>query len=521
MSLDAPTTVGDTPVESALDSHRDVRALVRLFQCSLCSLLLRTPVTLPCGNCCCKQCLPQSHFRDHITFPPIASRQYGIICPFGDCQHEHPLEDCSVNVAMSKVMESMNEQVLLFRQSNTSSPVAMEETLQLPPTSMELIESEQNLEKGHTHSAPGGRLHAALSFAESGTLHYTSDISFQSGDEEAGDVITSDSALADTFKALVHRDLECQVCYNLMLDPTTTPCGHTFCRRCLTRILDHSRSCPVCRNGLFLPPSLSRHPSNKYLVDLLKYLCPEQVKARTEAAEVEERGVMEGLNTPLFVCTLSYPGVPMFLHIFEPRYRLMIRRALETNRQFGMVMYNLYNRPQGGLGHTQFLDTGTMLHIEQCQILPDGRSLIECTGVYRFKVRAHGVLDGYMIGNVEKLEDVSLAEEEGTEAHETSVPLHDPNDAMAQIDRMPTATLFQKSTDFISRARDQSARWFSDRVIDSLGDPPEDPATFPYWFAAVLPISEEEKYQVLQTSSTRERLKICAKWVHRIETNRW
>merc|ERR1712020_549663 len=40
---------------------------------------------------------------------------------------------------------------------------------------------------------------------------------------------------------------------------------------------------------------------------------------------------------PVFVCTISAPNLPCPLHIFEPRYRLMIRRAMESGtRAFGM-----------------------------------------------------------------------------------------------------------------------------------------------------------------------------------------
>lgn len=45
-------------------------------------------------------------------------------------------------------------------------------------------------------------------------------------------------------------------------------------------------------------------------------------------------------NIPIFVCTMSFPGVACPLHIFEPRYRLMIRRCQETGtRRFGMCIY--------------------------------------------------------------------------------------------------------------------------------------------------------------------------------------
>lgn len=44
-------------------------------------------------------------------------------------------------------------------------------------------------------------------------------------------------------------------------------------------------------------------------------------------------------NVPIFVCTMAYPTVPCPLHVFEPRYRLMIRRCMDTGtRQFGMCI---------------------------------------------------------------------------------------------------------------------------------------------------------------------------------------
>ena len=47
----------------------------------------------------------------------------------------------------------------------------------------------------------------------------------------------------------------------------------------------------------------------------------------------------DGSQIPVFVCTMSFPCVPCPLHVFEPRYRLMIRRAMESGtRQFGMCV---------------------------------------------------------------------------------------------------------------------------------------------------------------------------------------
>ena len=48
-------------------------------------------------------------------------------------------------------------------------------------------------------------------------------------------------------------------------------------------------------------------------------------------------GMSELVELPIFVCTLVCPGLHCPLHVFEPRYRLMIRRCIENgSKRFGM-----------------------------------------------------------------------------------------------------------------------------------------------------------------------------------------
>lgn len=36
----------------------------------------------------------------------------------------------------------------------------------------------------------------------------------------------------------------------LFFEPVTTPCGHTFCKKCIERSLDHNLRCPLCKQPL-------------------------------------------------------------------------------------------------------------------------------------------------------------------------------------------------------------------------------------------------------------------------------
>ena len=446
------------------------------------------------------------------------NRQQGFTCPFEDCGVDHSLGDCSQDVTLTKVMERISIEVVRCRRLNVETPTRLDER----PHRRNMMDSSKDTDVRRSRTLNGGRLLATYTMAELGELAYSSEVSYQTMSPTGDDYQQLDTIMLDHLKESTRNEFDCQVCYGLMLDPLTTTCGHTFCRKCVARVLDHSRLCPVCRRQLLMRPGVQHEASNRRLLQLLLQLCPDQVVLRAEAAAQEELSMQGERNVPLFPCTLAYPEMPTFLHIFEPRYRLMIRRAVENgDGKFGMMMYNRRGLPQGDLGTTQFMLYGTLLHIISVEMLPDGRSLIETRGISRFRVKEWGVVDGYIVGNIERLDDISLAEEEQIEAAETSAPLSASSDLVAQLDRASTSDLLKIGTDFVSRMRAASAPWLHERVIASYGPPPNDPALFPYWFASILPIADDEKYKLLPTTSVRERLKLTARWVRRIEAQQW
>jgi Lon protease-like protein len=502
-----------------LHGHTDARQVVRLVQCSQCSYPLRQPMTLPCGNSLCRTCLPSLHKRENITYPMTAGRQEGFICPFPDCGLEHSVGDCSPDVVLNKIVDLVASEIARYRPMTTDTPTLLDER----PHWKNVVDSSSDLERPRSRVLHGGRLVATYTFAAMGELNYRSEVSYTSIASNGDTYVYLDVAVLEQVKEAARGEADCQVCYALILDPLTTSCGHTFCRKCVARVLDHSNLCPICRRLLPMPPDVIAGPTNKCLSRILGSFWPDLVAARAEVSAQEESvGLHEGATVPLFICTLAYPSMPTFLHIFEPRYRLMIRRSLESgDRKFGMIMYNRTGRPQAGSPSTQFMQYGTLLHIERIEMLPDGRSLIETIGVSRFKVLEYGMMDGYVVGRIERIDDISLTEEENLEAQETTGPPPAANNLLAQLDHMPTQELLQVGLNFIARGRAASAPWLHERVLAAYGQPPDDPAFFPYWLASVLPITEDEKYKLLPTTSVRERLKITARWIRRLEAARW
>ena len=545
-SPNSSTTSSNTP----LHASNDARQIVRLVQCPQCSYPLREPVTLPCGNSLCKKCIPELHLRENISYPATENRLQGFVCPFTECRKEHAVGDCSVNVVLNKVIEVVRQEVERYRNTAEASEVLLQ-VEERDKWSVAGVSSLRD-EEVRIQVLLGGRLASTYAMAEMGELAYDSEVTYtaMTPGNDSSDLL--DTALLDHLKEVTRAELDCQVCYGLFLEPLTTACGHTFCRKCVHRVLDHTNICPVCRRNLSIRPGISaqwiepitqQQPSNILVTKLLAGLCPEAVAERTETAQAESTTVGE-LDTPLFICTLSCPTMPTFLFIFEPRYRLMIRRAVEHgNRKFGMLLSNRRKEPQGDLGVAPFYQYGTLLHIVDMRIMDDGRSMIETVGVSRFRVLRYGELDGYTIGKVERVDDISIAAEEaleaaeltslsttrnfsaedhfGTTPHRVATQTSQQPPALPDLKSMSTQELLQIGLAFVKKWQDSSAGWLTDRVYTAYGNCPEDPALFPWWFATVLPIDEYVKVDLLELTSVRERLKMCVHWMVQFEASKW
>jgi uncharacterized protein len=81
--------------------------------------------------------------------------------------------------------------------------------------------------------------------------------------------------------------------------------------------------------------------------------------------------------------TVLFPHAVLPLHVFEPRYRAMMRDVLAGDHEFGVVLIER-GREVGG-GDVRF-GVGTMAHIVQASQLPDGRFALAAVGVQRFRV---------------------------------------------------------------------------------------------------------------------------------------
>lgn len=107
---------------------------------------------------------------------------------------------------------------------------------------------------------------------------------------------------------------------------------------------------------------------------------------------------------PLFpLNTVLFPGMPLSLHIFEERYKLMISRCVAERQPFGVVLLEHgsaeYRPGQSIVPYS----VGCTAHITQVQPVNGGRMNIVAIGQDRFAIQDFDHSAPYLIGEVELL----------------------------------------------------------------------------------------------------------------------
>lgn len=192
-------------------------------------------------------------------------------------------------------------------------------------------------------------------------------------------------------------------------------------------------------------------------------------------------------TVPLFpLRTVLVPGLVLPLHIFEPRYRLMVStlaEAPEDERGFGIVAM----RPgcTEADGRAGIYEMGTMARITRLDALPDGRYDIVTVGARRF--------------SIESLDDALPYTRAQVRLHDE--PIGEPG---------RTRALAADAVRLLEEYRDVIAGWGVIRMahIDNL---PDDPVVLSYLVASAIVTDLPERQALLGIDGAEQRLAaVCA-----------
>lgn len=183
---------------------------------------------------------------------------------------------------------------------------------------------------------------------------------------------------------------------------------------------------------------------------------------------------------PLFpLSVVLFPHMPLPLHIFEERYRAMMRDCREAGTGFGIVAIR-EGLEVGRVASPHAV--GTLAQLRTVEELDDGRFNIMVVGKTRYRIRSISARKPYLTAEVEYLED-TVADED------ISVPLG------RRVSRA-----FRRYADQLRELADETPAEL---------ELPEDPELLSYLVAATLQVETRHKQRLLEVDSAADRLSGC------------
>lgn len=182
---------------------------------------------------------------------------------------------------------------------------------------------------------------------------------------------------------------------------------------------------------------------------------------------------------PLFpLPVILFPGAPLPLHIFEPRYQKMLKDIQIGNNLFGLSYFDAGETDESmpAVGHI-----GCVAEVRDVQPLPDGRSNILTVGVIRYRLESYVDADEpYLVGKVTYFEDT------------------DEDKAALEPEAQKVQELFIRIAKAIKKLNSDN---------EPLPDfPPTDAEQLSFLVSSAMDIDANLKFELLEMRSTTERL---------------
>jgi hypothetical protein len=192
------------------------------------------------------------------------------------------------------------------------------------------------------------------------------------------------------------------------------------------------------------------------------------------------------IEVPLFpLGSVLFPHMPMALHIFEERYRLMMRDCRAASTTFGIVA--IRQGREVGAGAVPY-EVGTLAQLDEIEELPDGRYNLVVVGASRFHIDSVSRTRPYLMGTVHYLEDAPA-------------PVDDTERLAAAV----TASFHGYASQLRGIAQE-------DPLEIGL---PSDPELLSYLVAAALQVETAQRQRLLEIDGTAERLAACLRLLRR------
>lgn len=284
--------------------------------------------------------------------------------------------------------------------------------------------------------------------------------------------------------------LECSICLLLLVEPITIPCGHTFCRSCVVASQQRAKkSCPLCRAVCVI--DATSHNESTHLSRILKTCFPTQYAQRLQdLAEIKKEWQR---TLPIFFYNNTmFPGQTLRLHLFEPRYKIMIRRVLEGNRQFVYLPRYTSYKPEVGA-------VGIIAQVINCQFSHDGRAGLEAKMLSRVVLTDHWTEE-----DTSQLHYCTFEEMKDTDSEEERRIV---NEVLSKDVREHLSSLKQ-----LVASLEPGTQYTVKEVLGEWPSESSSPEVLGWWMIGALDtfseMPEQQKHQLLCTKSAAMRLEV-------------
>ena len=184
---------------------------------------------------------------------------------------------------------------------------------------------------------------------------------------------------------------------------------------------------------------------------------------------------------PIFPLPLvQFPGAITPLHIFEDRYRKMLKDVMAGDKTFGII----FREDEAMLDSERLLpgSIGCVVEVAVQQELPDGRSNILCVGVSRFSLGNYVEGEPYQQAQVELFDDDLNFDDLSEEIEQAKI-------------------FFLRLSAAIRKLKNETTP-----DEEEAPDLPDDAQPLSFILAAYLDIDNTDKQDLLEMTDTRRRL---------------
>jgi Lon protease-like protein len=184
--------------------------------------------------------------------------------------------------------------------------------------------------------------------------------------------------------------------------------------------------------------------------------------------------------------TVLFPGTSLGLNVFEPRYKQMISECIDRGDPFGIIL--IRDGDEAGDPSVVPYDIGTTAEIGEVTPLQQGRFFVNTIGRRRFRIEHVVSRDPYLVAEVTYLGE-------------------DPSDAA--VARGLVGEIGDVFAEYMRLLMDFSG-------VPVVAEVPEDPVEASFLIADALQVADSMKQQLLELSSTEQRLTVELGFLRRL-----